>query len=124
VCSYDPETLGKNPADGRKVKGVIHWVSAAEAIDCEVRLYDRLFLDASPDAAEGGFLANMNPRSLEILRGCKAERSLASATIEHRFQFEREGYFCLDPRRGDGDVPVFNRTIGLRDTWSATAKGN
>jgi glutaminyl-tRNA synthetase len=124
VCSYDPETLGKNPADGRKVKGVIHWVSAAEALDCEVRLYDRLFLDASPDAAEGGFLANMNPRSLEILRGCKAERSLSSAAIDQRFQFEREGYFCLDPRRGEGNLPVFNRTIGLRDTWSATAKGN
>lgn len=124
VCSYDPETLGKNPADGRKVKGVIHWVSASEALDCEVRLYDRLFLDASPDGAEGGFLANMNPRSLEILRGCKAERSLASATVGQRFQFEREGYFCLDPRRGESDVPVFNRTIGLRDIWSASTKGS
>jgi glutaminyl-tRNA synthetase len=124
VCSYDPETLGKNPADGRKVKGVIHWVSASEALDCEVRLYDRLFLDASPDGAEGGFLANMNPRSLEILRGCKAERSLASATVGQRFQFEREGYFCLDPRCGESDVPVFNRTIGLRDIWSASTKGS
>ena len=123
VCSYDPDTLGKNPADGRKVKGVIHWVSAAESLDCEIRLYDRLFLDASPDAAEGGFLANLNPRSLDILRGCKAERSLASATAEQRFQFEREGYFCLDPRRGEGDVAVFNRTIGLRDTWSVASKG-
>ncbi len=123
VCSYDPDTLGKNPADGRKVKGVIHWVAAAGAVDCEVRLYDRLFVDASPDAAEGGFLANLNARSLEILAGCKAEASLSGATTGQRFQFEREGYFCLDPRRGEGDVPVFNRTIGLRDTWASASKG-
>ncbi len=123
LASYDPETLGKNPADGRKVKGVIHWVASASAFDCEVRLYDRLFLDASPDAADGGFLANLNPGSLDILRGCKAEASLADAAVGDRFQFEREGYFCLDPRRGEGDVPVFNRTIGLRDTWAAGAKG-
>ena len=123
LASYDPETLGKNPADGRKVKGVIHWVASASAFDCEVRLYDRLFLDASPDAADGGFLANLNPGSLDILRGCKAEASLAEAVVGDRFQFEREGYFCLDPRRGEGDVPVFNRTIGLRDTWAASAKG-
>ena len=122
-CSYDPDTLGKNPADGRKVKGVIHWVAAEGAIDCEVRLYDRLFLDAAPDSVQGGFLSNLNPRSLEILRGCKAERSLGSASIDQRFQFEREGYFCLDPRRGDRDVPVFNRTIGLRDTWSSAPRG-
>ena len=123
LASYDPETLGKNPADGRKVKGVIHWVASASAFDCEVRLYDRLFRDASPDAADGGFLANLNPGSLDILRGCKAEASLAEAVVGDRFQFEREGYFCLDPRRGEGDVPVFNRTIGLRDTWAAGAKG-
>ena len=123
LASYDPETLGKNPADGRKVKGVIHWVAADAAFDCEVRLYDRLFRDALPDAADGGFLANLNPGSLEILRGCKAEASLAEAVVGDRFQFEREGYFCLDPRRGEGDVPVFNRTIGLRDTWAAGNKG-
>ena len=102
---------------------MIHWVAADAAFDCEVRLYDRLFRDALPDAADGGFLANLNPGSLEILRGCKAEASLAEAVVGDRFQFEREGYFCLDPRRGEGDVPVFNRTIGLRDTWAAGNKG-
>jgi glutaminyl-tRNA synthetase len=122
-ASYDPQTLGRNPADGRKVKGVIHWVEAAEAVDCEVRLYDRLFRDAEPDSAEGGFLANLNPGSLRVLTGCKAEPGLAGATAGERFQFEREGYFCRDQRTGSGGVPVFNRTIGLRDTWSEAGKG-
>ncbi len=122
VCSYDPQTLGSNPADGRKVKGVIHWVSARDALDCEVRLYDRLFRDAAPDAGENGFLANLNPDSLEIVSGCKAEPGLAAATTEDHFQFEREGYFCRDPRAGSGAAVVFNRTISLRDSWSGGGK--
>ncbi len=120
-CSYDPDTLGRNPADGRKVKGVIHWVEATRAIDCELRLYDRLFLDPQPDAAEQGFLANLNPHSLHVLRGCKAEPGLAGLAAGSTCQFEREGYFCRDPEAGDGGSVVFNRTIGLRDVWSATA---
>ena len=123
MCSYDPETLGKNPADGRKVKGVIHWVAVHAALDCEVRLYDRLFRDAEPDGAQGGFLANLDPQSLVVLQGCKAEPALASAREEQPFQFEREGYFCRDPRSPSDAPPVFNRTIGLRDTWSASGKG-
>ena len=123
IASYDPDTLGKNPADGRKVKGVIHWVAAHGALECEVRLYDRLFRDAEPDDAEGGFLANIDPQSLVVLQGCKAEPALAAAREEQSYQFEREGYFCRDARAGSGGLPVFNRTIGLRDTWSAGAKG-
>ncbi|MFM7784082.1 MAG: glutamine--tRNA ligase/YqeY domain fusion protein, partial [Gammaproteobacteria bacterium] len=123
IASYDPDTLGKNPADGRKVKGVIHWVAVHAALDCEVRLYDRLFRDAEPDGAEGGFLANVHPQSLVVLQGCKAEPALAAAREEQAYQFEREGYFCLDARTGEGGLPVFNRTIGLRDTCSAGAKG-
>ena len=118
LCSYDPDTLGKNP-EGRKVKGVIHWVPAAESIECEVRLYDRLFKTANPDKGEEGvgFLENINPDSLITLQGCRAEPSLADATPEDRFQFEREGYFCLDSADATADKPVFNRTVTLRDSW-------
>ncbi|QJD58351.1 glutamine--tRNA ligase/YqeY domain fusion protein [Pseudomonas sp. gcc21] len=118
LCSYDPGTLGKNP-EGRKVKGVIHWVPAAESIECEVRLYDRLFKTANPDKGEEGvgFLENINPDSLITLQGCRAEPSLADATPEDRFQFEREGYFCLDSVDSTADKPVFNRTVTLRDSW-------
>jgi glutaminyl-tRNA synthetase len=122
-CSYDPDTLGKNPADGRKVKGVIHWVEASRALDCEVRLYDRLFRDAQPDAGERNFLDNLNPDSLQVLAGCKAERSLADAALGQTFQFEREGYFCRDPEPAANGQVVFNRTIGLRDVWSEAGKG-
>ena len=117
-CSYDPLTLGKNP-EGRKVKGVIHWVPAAESVECEVRLYDRLFRSASPEKAEdeGSFLDNINPQSLEVLKGCRAEPSLASAQPEERFQFEREGYFCVDLKDSQPGAPVFNRTVTLRDSW-------
>ncbi|MEH6389299.1 MULTISPECIES: glutamine--tRNA ligase/YqeY domain fusion protein [Pseudomonas] len=118
LCSYDPDTLGKNP-EGRKVKGVIHWVPAAESIECEVRLYDRLFKTPNPDKGEEGvgFLENINPDSLITLQGCRAEPSLADATPEDRFQFEREGYFCLDCVDSTADKPVFNRTVTLRDSW-------
>ena len=111
------DTVGKDPADGIKAKGVIHWVSAREHLDCEVRLYDRLFSDPAPDAGDKNFLDFMNPDSLKILHGCKAERSLAQATLNDRYQFEREGYFILDSRYSSADQPVFNRIIGLKDTW-------
>ena len=113
------DTLGADPADGVKPKGVIHWVSADEHLDCEVRLYDRLFNEEFPGAGGSDFLQAINPGSLEVLNTCKAEISLASAAPEQAFQFEREGYFCLDAEysRLQGK-PVFNRTIGLRDSWA------
>lgn len=118
LCSYDPDTLGKNP-EGRKVKGVIHWVPASSSVECEVRLYDRLFNTANPDKGEEGttFLDNINPDSLQVLSGCRAEPSLAEATLDDRFQFEREGYFCVDSRDSKADKMVFNRTVTLRDSW-------
>ena len=118
LCSYDPDTLGKNP-EGRKVKGVIHWVPAAQSVECEVRLYDRLFRAPNPDKNEEGstFLENINPDSLVVLTGCRAEPSLASAQAEERFQFEREGYFCVDRKDSTPDRLVFNRTVTLRDSW-------
>lgn len=118
-CTYDPATRGGNAPDGRKVKSTIHWVSAAHAIDCEVRLYDNLFTKENPSDVEEGrdFTANVNPRSLEVLTGCKAEPSLRDAAVGARHQFERLGYFCVDPASARGTL-VFNRTIGLRDTWA------
>lgn len=118
-CSYDPATLGKNP-EGRKVKGVIHWVPARASVECEVRLYDRLFKTANPNKTEqedGNFLENINPDSLVVLKGCRAEPSLANAGLDDRFQFEREGYFCLDSKDSKPESLVFNRTITLRDSW-------
>ncbi|MGL5385450.1 MAG: glutamine--tRNA ligase [Serratia sp. (in: enterobacteria)] len=115
-CTYDPETLSKDPADGRKVKGVIHWVSAAHALPAEIRLYDRLFSVANPGAAED-FLATINPESLVIKQGF-VEPSLAGAQPEKAYQFEREGYFCADSRYSTAERLVFNRTVGLRDTWA------
>ena len=117
-CSYDENTLGKNP-EGRKVKGVIHWVPAAESVECEVRLYDRLFRSANPEKDEegGSFLDNINPESLVVLKGCRAEPSLADVAPEERFQFEREGYFCADMKDSKPGAPVFNRTVTLRDSW-------
>lgn len=120
-CSYDPETLGKNP-EGRKVKGVIHWVPAAQSVECEVRLYDRLFSTANPDKDVEGetsesFLDNINPESLVVLKGCRAEPSLLQAQVGESFQFEREGYFCLDNVDSKPDALVFNRTVTLRDSW-------
>ncbi|MBN3163139.1 glutamine--tRNA ligase [Pectobacterium brasiliense] len=114
-CSYDAETLSKDPADGRKVKGVIHWVSAAHAVPAEFRLYDRLFSVANPGAAED-FLSTVNPDSLKITQGF-VEASLAQAEAEKAYQFEREGYFCADRVYSSAEHLVFNRTVGLRDTW-------
>ncbi len=116
-CTYDPETLGKNPADGRKVKGVIHWVSAAHAVDAEVRLYDRLFSHPVPDDPKAGvdFHERLNPDSLVMMQNCKLEPSLADAEPGERFQFEREGYFCRDI---GSEGLVYNRTVTLRDSWA------
>jgi len=117
-CSHDPETLGRNP-EGRKVKGVIHWVSAAHAQRAEVRLYDRLFTHPTPDAGAGGkdYLAHLNPDSLRTLTDCVLEPSLASAQRGDVFQFEREGYFVLDVAATTAGRLVFNRTVSLRDSW-------
>jgi glutaminyl-tRNA synthetase len=117
-CSYDNETLGKNPADGRKVKGVIHWVSADKALPAEIRLYDRLFTVANPVAADD-FAATLNPESLVTLNGF-VEPSLAEGVAEQAYQFERTGYFCVDSKDSKADALVFNRTVGLRDTWGKT----
>lgn len=115
------DTVGKNPADGIKAKGVIHWVSATDHIDCEVRLYDRLFNEEAPDAGGKDFLDSINPDSLEIVSGCKGEVGLAQASGEDHYQFEREGYFILDSKYSNEDKMVFNRTIGLRDNWERKA---
>jgi glutaminyl-tRNA synthetase len=118
-CTYDPATRGGNAPDGRRPKATLHWVSAAHAIDGEVRLYDRLFSKEDPERApEGGtFLDNLNPTSLEIVRGCRLEPSLRTAAPGDRFQFERLGYFAVDPDSRPGAL-VFNRTVSLRDTWA------
>ncbi|AJI95576.1 glutamine--tRNA ligase [Yersinia ruckeri] len=118
-CSYDADTLNKDPADGRKVKGVIHWVSVAHALPAEIRLYDRLFSVPNPAAAED-FLSTINPESLVIRQGF-VEPSLADAKPEKTYQFEREGYFCADCHYSSAERLVFNRTVGLRDTWAAKA---
>ena len=122
-CTYDPATRGGSAPDGRKVKGTLHWVSAAHALEAEVRLYDRLFLEANPLGAEGGrdFKAYLNPNSLEMLRSCRVEPSLAGAAPACRYQFERQGYFCVDPDSSH-DALVFNRTVQLRDTWAKIEK--
>jgi len=123
-CSYDPETLAKNP-QGRKVKGVIHWVSARHGIEAEVRLYDRLFNHPSPDAARDGtdYREHLNPESLLTLAHCYLEPSLSGAKPGERFQFEREGYFCVDSEHSH-DKPIFNRTVTLRDSWAKIEQKN
>jgi glutaminyl-tRNA synthetase len=121
-CTYDPATRGGNAPDGRKVKSTIHWVSAAHAVTAEVRLYDRLFAVEDPLATAPGedFTAGLNPASLEVVSDCKVEPGLANATVGSRVQFERMGYFCVDPDSRPG-APIFNRTVGLRDTWAKIA---
>jgi len=121
-CTYDPASRGGNSPDGRKVKGTVHWVSAQHGIDAEVRLYDHLFNRPDP-GADGDYLADLNPDSLEVLTGCKVEPALAETAAGETVQFERTGYFCADPD-GTAERPVFNRTVGLRDTWAKIqAKG-
>ena len=118
-CTYDPATRGGDAADGRKVKATLHWVSAPHAVDVEVRLYDRLFKSETPDDA-GDYRADLNPASLEVVAGCKIEPSAASAPAGTRYQFERLGYFCVDPDSRPG-LPVFNRTVSLKDSWARVA---
>ena len=120
-CTYDPETLGGSPPDGRKVRGIIHWVSAAHAIQAEVRLYDRLFTIENPAEVEN-FVDYVNPNSLEVLTECKLEPSLAAAAPGSFYQFERQGYFCVDIVDSKPDSLVFNRTVALRDTWAKIQK--
>jgi glutaminyl-tRNA synthetase len=125
-CTYDPATRGGDSPDGRKVQGTIHWVSAAHAADCELRLYDKLFTIPDPDAVEEGkdFLSALNPESLVVIRGAKVEPSVLSDPLGSRYQFERTGYFISDPadsRPGEGagkGALVFNRTVTLRDSWA------
>ncbi len=118
-CTHDPLTRGGDAPDGRKVKATLHWVSAADAVDAEVRLYDRLFTEEVPGSGQADFLTQINPNALEVLRGCKLEPSLASPTAGARYQFERLGYFCADPD-SSSSCPVFNRTVTLRDGFGKT----
>jgi glutaminyl-tRNA synthetase len=118
-CSHDPDTLGNNP-EGRKVKGVIHWVSVRHGLGAEVRLYDRLFNHPAPDSGKDGrdYTDHLNPESLKTLTGCIVEPALAMAAAGERFQFEREGYFCVDAKLSTPGALVFNRTVTLRDSWA------
>jgi glutaminyl-tRNA synthetase len=123
-CTYDPATRGGNAPDGRKVKATIHWVSAAHAVDAEVRLYDTLFTKEDPNELEEGqdITANLNPRSLEVIADAKLEPLLAKAAVGNRHQFERLGYFCVDKDSESGKL-VFNRTVALKDSWAKVEKG-
>jgi glutaminyl-tRNA synthetase len=127
-CTYDPTTKGGNAPDNRKVKSTIHWVSAAHGISIEVRLYDYLFAVERPmDVAPGKtFIDSLNPNSLEVINSAWAEPCLEEAKTGDRFQFERLGYFVKDPDNGAGGIPrpVFNKTVGLRDTWAKIARRN
>ena len=116
-CSHDPATKDGPPAGGRKVQGVIHWVSARHAVTAEVRIYDRLFRIADPGSEED-FLKDLNPDSLEGLAGCQAEESLRDSAPGSRYQFERLGYFCVDEKDTKPGKPVFNRIVPLRDSWA------
>ena len=122
-CTYDPASRGGNSPDGRKVKSTMHWVSAAHAIGAEIRLYDKLFAKPDPNDVEDGqdVLSNLNPNSLEIVTGAALEPSLADANVGVPYQFERVGYFCLDPDSKDGKL-VFNRTLPLKDSWAKIEK--
>lgn len=117
LAEYDPATRGGNTPDGRRIKGTIHWVDAATAVDAEVRLYDSLFLDPNPDAGDKDFLTCLNPASLETLTGCKAEAYLAEAKAPDAFQFLRLGYFCVDNVDSAPGKPVFNRSVSLKDSF-------
>jgi glutaminyl-tRNA synthetase len=122
-CTYDPATRGGDAPDGRKVRATLHWVSASHSLSAEARLYDHLFTKEDPGEVEEGetWLNNINPNSLQILNGCRAESFVADARAGDRFQFERQGYFCVDPDTTPGHL-VFNRTVGLPDTWAKIEK--
>jgi glutaminyl-tRNA synthetase len=119
-CTYDPETKSGLPTANRKVKATIHWVSAHDAVNAEVRLYDRLFIKENPDEFDEGkdFLSNLNPNSLQVLTHCKVEPMLGTSAPGDRFQFERTGYFCADVKDSKPGTPVFNRIVTLKDTWA------
>ncbi len=121
-CTWDPASKGGSAPDGRKVRGTVHWVSAAHAVDAEVRLYDRLFQAESPGKETGDYLDDLNANSLEVLTGCKLEPSMSSATPGDRYQFERLGYFVVDSKDSTPSRLVINRTITLRDSWAKLAK--
>jgi glutaminyl-tRNA synthetase len=117
-CEFIPGTIGQDAPEGIKCRAAIHWVDAATAVDAEVRLYDRLFSEENPDAAEGGFLTCLNPDSLTTINGVKLEASLAAAGPDSVYQFERVGYFCTDNvDHVVGEKIVFNRTVALKDSW-------
>jgi glutaminyl-tRNA synthetase len=123
-CTYDPETRGGNAPDGRKVKSTLHWVSAAHAVNAEVRIYETLFGKEDPnEVGEEGedFTVNLNPKSLDVIPNAKVEPGLANSTAGARFQFERLGYFSVDPDSQPG-APVFNRTVALKDAWAKIEK--
>jgi glutaminyl-tRNA synthetase len=122
-CTIDPATRGGWSPDGRKVRGTLHWVSAEHALEAQVRLYDRLFVKEYPMEVEEGesFKDYLNPNSLEVLESCRVEPSLEGASPGSRYQFERQGYFCVDPDSSGGGL-VFNRTVPLRDTWAKIEK--
>jgi len=122
-CTYDPETRGGDAPDGRKVKSTLHWVSAPHAINADVHLYDRLFITPNPNYTEEGkdFISNLNPNSLKILNDCKVETSLKNAKPGDIYQFERQGYFCVDIDSDDTKI-IFNRAVALRDTWAKIEK--
>src|SRR5262249_48018132 len=117
-CTYDPATRGGNAPDGRKVQATLHWVSAADSVPAEVRLYNPLFTKPDPNAAD--FVADLNPNSLEVLSNCRVEPALAGSNSVEPVQFERQGYFCRDAGAPAGRL-IFNRTVGLRDTWAKVA---
>ena len=119
-CTYDPATRGGNAPDGRKVQATLHWVAAADAVPAQVRIYNQLFTRAEPNAAN--FAADLNPNSLEVLQDCKLEPALAGTNSQDAVQFERQGYFCRDKDSAPG-APVFNRTVGLRDSWAKVSGG-
>ena len=119
-CTYDPATRGGNAPDGRKVKATMHWVSAVDSVPTEVRMYNQLFSKPDPDVAN--FAADLNPQSLEVLAGARVEPALAGDNSDEAVQFERQGYFCRDRDSKPGRL-VFNRTVGLRDTWAKVSAG-
>ena len=123
-CSYDPETSGGHAPDGRKVKGTIHWVSASESVQADVRLYEHLFSCEDPNAIQEGddWRNHLNPNSVQVLEDCRVEACLASASPDERYQFERKGYFCLDRQDSTPEKLVFNRTVTLKDTWAKVKK--
>ncbi|UCD77260.1 MAG: glutamine--tRNA ligase, partial [Desulfobacterales bacterium] len=123
-CTYDPATRGGDAPDGRKVKGTLHWVSADHSVPAEVRLYEHLFVKENPNEVKEGkdFTDYINPQSLEVLKDCRVEPSLADAMPGERCQFERLGYFCADAKNSAPGAPVFNRTVTLRDTWAKILK--